>query len=177
MNCEMIRPELKAYLDRELPLLNRFVVSRHIRSCKECRKEIAEMTAVADVIKSTNQEETLGEELRGCILADVEDSHADPADPDFRAQARKVQRRPWSPIGVGAAITACALLGLAVVFPIFGKARERARQVSPDQKNDLYNPKTKKRLYLLTQHPILTSQVRSATMMRVLHTQTLPPPL
>ena len=38
--CDRIRPDLKAYVDGQLPALSRLVIRWHLRRCADCRKEV-----------------------------------------------------------------------------------------------------------------------------------------
>jgi len=52
MKCSRIKKKLSAYLDGEMPEHEKNIISEHLRQCKDCRAELAALSAVRDVLKS-----------------------------------------------------------------------------------------------------------------------------
>jgi anti-sigma factor RsiW len=52
MKCSRIKKKLSAYLDGEMPEHERNIISEHLRQCKDCRAELAALSAVRDALKS-----------------------------------------------------------------------------------------------------------------------------
>ncbi len=67
-----LRADLKAFADRELPLLARFDVARHLRGCSLCREELHQMQTLSNELSETEAEaQPLAPELRAHILDQV----------------------------------------------------------------------------------------------------------
>jgi len=82
-----IREDLKAYVDRELPLWRALSVRRHLAGCAACRKEIEEMANIAERVKPAEPDK-IEAELRGRILSAAPAGLADaPKRPVHRANA------------------------------------------------------------------------------------------
>ncbi len=98
------QPNLKAYLDNELPLWRRFAVRLHLARCASCQEEMRAM-------------QQIGQELRGQTI--------DPLDPGLRsrilATVREMTPEPVSPVRSRRPVliwggTAFAALLLAAIF-------------------------------------------------------------
>src|SRR5579859_2315643 len=66
--CEWIREELKAYLDGQLPWLQRQRVRRHLKGCAACRKELSAMEQISKQLQA-DAPKPLEASLRAKILA------------------------------------------------------------------------------------------------------------
>ena len=68
MNCLSLQPDLKAYVDGELPLTRRLAVRQHLAHCAACREEIKIMEQIADDLRATEPDAPLSPALRARIL-------------------------------------------------------------------------------------------------------------
>lgn len=72
-----LRADLKAFADRELPLLARFAVAQHLRGCSLCREELHQMQTLSNELNETEAEsQPLAPELRAHILDQVPEQKA-----------------------------------------------------------------------------------------------------
>jgi anti-sigma factor RsiW len=77
--CEPIRNDLKAFLDRELPLPERVRVRLHLARCASCREEIRSMNRISNALRSsgsTEMEGKLRSKLVGLIPTDAREAAA-----------------------------------------------------------------------------------------------------
>lgn len=122
--CNTVADDLKAYADRELPLLRRLFVRRHIATCSDCQKEIAAMQNLTDDLKNENPAPPpLAESLRTRLLA---------AAPDVPMVAPRVakpaplwRRRPL----MTASVALASLTGVVLFGQMYG---ETMRTMSGD---------------------------------------------
>jgi len=50
MKCSKVRKKISAYLDGEMPEHKRIIISEHLQQCKECRADLAALSAVTDAL-------------------------------------------------------------------------------------------------------------------------------
>lgn len=107
MNCQRVRDEIKAYIDGELGLIERWQVARHIRTCDACREEEIAMTKLTDELSETEQTPA-PEGLRDRVMAEL-DLEGSPAP----------IRRPWTahPAVQFAALSLIVVVLAAALFP------------------------------------------------------------
>jgi len=123
---ERFSPDLKAYLDHELPPLRRLAVARHLAGCAACREEIQAMSEiVTDLRKVGEAEETaLSASLRQRL---IETAALVPPREEPRPALRRAQ--PWLMFG---SATVAAVVLFAVVFPRWEEMRpEMVRTEAP----------------------------------------------
>lgn len=120
MNCQRVRDEIKAYIDGELGLIERWQVARHIRTCDACREEEIAMRKLTENLSETEQTPA-PEGLRDRVMAELE--HEGPS---------KHISRPWTahPAFQFAALSLIVVVLAAVLFPVFTRARRSARSAS-----------------------------------------------
>jgi hypothetical protein len=132
-----IAADLKAYTDNELSLLRRRQVTVHLRQCAACRKEINTMSNIAKDIKTADAAApgggasgTLNPLIRQRLLDRIA------AEPSPTVPTSKTlplwRRKPLLVFGGGVAYAAIFMVFMAVLFPTFGKSREKARQISTE---------------------------------------------
>jgi len=92
-DCDRMRDELKAYVDRELSPIRRWSVARHLATCDACRAEAKEMAQITEEIRP-DETETLDPALRTRFIEEV--SAAAPGPP----QQSTVRMRNWALAGV-----------------------------------------------------------------------------
>lgn len=51
VNCKEIKQSLRAYVDRELPVSDQLTFEAHLRSCEQCRHEVAGYKLVVETAK------------------------------------------------------------------------------------------------------------------------------
>lgn len=121
MKCELIRRDLKAYCDRELSLVRRLAVRRHLAGCAACREEIREMRKISETLQSTEQTEPLSSDLRTRILAEAarQGSPATDVSPLPTGERLGVRaRHRFSPALVGGICAAVALVAFFAMRPL-----------------------------------------------------------
>jgi hypothetical protein len=102
--CNRNKPELKAYLDGQLPLIQRLRVRRHLRSCAACREELSFMEQISNELHADGPK-PLDHSLRARILNAV--SQAGPTEtPPAPAKPARKRLRP---------LTVCAGAATAIV--------------------------------------------------------------
>ena len=69
-DCDQMRDELKAYVDRELSPLRRWSVARHLASCDACRAEAKEMAQITEEIRP-DEAGAVDPELRKRLIDEV----------------------------------------------------------------------------------------------------------
>jgi hypothetical protein len=125
MTCDLVRPHLEAFVDRELPGAEMLRVSQHIDTCDVCA---AEVTALAD----------LGQMLRGAVSADpvtvIPDGMAAGVVARIGAEAaqswralfsRAVEDWHWAVVGAGSVAATFVSAVIVAVVVMFGPAHER----------------------------------------------------
>lgn len=112
-----IRADLKAFADGELPLLARFRVARHLRTCSSCREELNQMQTLSNELRENEAEETpLAPELRERILEQMPAENP-VASQEFARRRRRIARKKTV-----LALGVCSLAG-AIVFTSLQNAR------------------------------------------------------
>ena len=109
--CAQVRPELKAFADGELSLLQQLRVARHLRLCPDCQKELIQMQTLSEKLKPTETEvePVLETELRAKILAGAPTV----ASTEVLRRRRRVARKK-TVLALGAASLAGGLLWVGV---------------------------------------------------------------
>ena len=105
--CDAVREDLKAYADRELGLLRRLAVRRHLAACADCRKELLIMETLTKELQSDAPPVLLGESLRGRLL-DAAD--ASPLTAPAPLAKPLWKRRPLVTAGAGVALATFGVL-------------------------------------------------------------------
>ena len=59
--CDRIRPELKAYVDGQLPALSRLTIRWHLGRCADCRREVEEMERISNELREEDEILAAGE--------------------------------------------------------------------------------------------------------------------
>lgn len=114
MNCLRVRQELKAYIDGELRPWTRWLVTCHITSCKDCRREMEEMTELTNKVQHAPAM-SAPEELRGKVLSGLTFQPAsDPA------------RTAWQRYAGPAAALGAVMVIAAVIFPVMMRSKGAA---------------------------------------------------
>ncbi len=125
MNCARVREELKAYIDGELRPWTRWLVSRHIATCDDCRREMQEMAELTSDVR-TAAEVAAPQGLREKVLGSL----------TFQPARRVPTGRPFlTSLEKAVAGVAVVLVLGAVILPIFSRARESARVPQGDVKH------------------------------------------
>lgn len=117
MNCQRVRDQIKAYIDGELGLLERWRVARHLESCDACRQEEIAMTKLTQELSETEQTPA-PEGLRDRVMSKLE----------LEGSPGPI-RRSWtaSPAAQFAVLAVIVVVIGAVVFPFFARARRAGR--------------------------------------------------
>jgi hypothetical protein len=116
-----MRDSLKAYADGELSTLRRWLLSRHLAGCADCREEIRGLNRVSEEIRHLPQPMPRPE-LRARILASLPDAPPAPARSVVSFQ------RTGAPARLSLAGALCALM----LVSLFAFARYRASQTVPN---------------------------------------------
>lgn len=111
-DCSLLRDDLKAYLDGELPCLRRWAVRRHLSRCESCRREAQAIEQISRRLRAVPTEE-FPAALRARILANLPD--APPAPAPSRLAASRWRPQPMVTWGAAAALLLTALL----IYPYF----------------------------------------------------------
>lgn len=111
-DCSLLRDDLKAYLDGELPCLRRWAVRRHLSRCESCRREAQAIEQIGRRLRAVPTEE-FPAALRARILANLPD--APPAPAPSRPAAPRWRPQPMVTWGAAAALLLAALL----IYPYF----------------------------------------------------------
>ena len=69
-DCDKMRDDLKAYLDRELPPWRRWSMARHLVSCAACRAEAKEMAQITEEL-TRDEAEALDPTLRNRLVDEL----------------------------------------------------------------------------------------------------------
>ncbi len=116
-NRPLLRDQLKAYADRQLPYMLRRQVRRHLGQCASCREELADMENFSRQLRSDGEAQNvpLAADLRARILASV------PAGKPIAAGKRRHPltplRRPLYLWGAGAT----ALVAWFALYPTLSR--------------------------------------------------------
>ena len=57
---DVYQDDLKAYLDKELPLFRRLAVREHLTRCASCREEITQMTQMTTELRKAEADHPVG---------------------------------------------------------------------------------------------------------------------
>lgn len=114
MNCQARQEELKAYLDGELPRVQRIAMWWHLLSCAECREARKAMTEISRRL-AAGETNTLDPTLRARILASVTYTERPTG---WAVPSRR--RRLWNPLLLGGA-TAAGLVVILLLGPFQGR--------------------------------------------------------
>lgn len=118
MNCPRVREEIKAYIDGELRPWTRWIVSRHIANCDDCRREMQEMTELTNEMQTaTNVSAPSG--LRDNVMGRLT------FEPTRAGQSSSVWRR-YANVAVTFAIVGVLA---AIISPTFYCAKESAQHL------------------------------------------------
>lgn len=109
-DCKNYREDLKAFADGELPEASRAAVEAHLKSCADCRAEVAFMERMAADFRAFEgaAERKLSAEFRGRLLARMEE-----AKPESKSTLPFWRRFPpivWGSLGTAVAAAAAFLL-------------------------------------------------------------------
>jgi anti-sigma factor RsiW len=128
-DCSLLRDDLKAYLDGELPYLRRWAVRRHLSSCESCRQEAQAIENIGKQLRNVPMEE-FPAALRSRILANLPDA---PTAPALARPTASPRWRPQPMVTWGAA-AALILAGL-LIYPYFSPSPQmRQAAQSPMEK-------------------------------------------
>lgn len=116
-DCERFLPDLKAYLDGELPPLARRRVRNHLRRCPSCREEMTLMEKITSELQQGDSA-VLEPSLRDKLLAGAPSAPADSSlstKPTFKERWRGTKRKPLI-VWATASATLAAWFFLAPLF-------------------------------------------------------------
>ena len=115
-NCREKQASLKAYLDGELPITERFTMRVHLMRCAKCREASSAMTELSRRL-SPGEPEALDPALRSRILASV--TYTDSGQPlDVTSNFRK---RGYPALVLGGASVVALLLVVVMNNPLSGR--------------------------------------------------------
>jgi hypothetical protein len=109
--CDLIRDELKAYLDGQLPFMQRQQVRHHLKGCAACRKELSAMEQTGNQLK-LDAPTPLEASLRAKILSAAEG--VGPKAGDRPKAPSKWRRKPV----IAWAVAATALTAWCLFYPL-----------------------------------------------------------
>lgn len=117
MNCARVRQEIKAYIDGELRPWTRILVSRHIATCDDCRREMQEMAELTNDVR-TAPDVSAPRGLREKVLGSL----------TFQPGSPRSRRWPFASAWANAAagLVIVVVLG-SIIMPTLRPAREAAR--------------------------------------------------
>ena len=108
MECEKYRELISLYIDGELNESEEKELLEHIKNCPLCEKELKELTAISEMLKSAEEEE-LPENFHNEVMAKIRTRQAKPAK----------KKRSWAKY-TGIAASICALLIVGSVVAVTG---------------------------------------------------------
>ncbi|MCX6379906.1 MAG: DUF4349 domain-containing protein [Armatimonadetes bacterium] len=130
-DCERFLPDLKAYIDGELPRFTRRRIRQHLRRCSSCREEMTLMESITNELQQGDST-VLEPTLRDKLLAGVPSAPADSplsAKPNFRERWRGTKRKPLIIWGTASA-SLVAWFFLAPLFHSGQRTDSVAREVA-----------------------------------------------
>ena len=108
MECEKYRELISLYIDGELNESEENELLEHIKNCPLCEKELKELTAISEMLKSAEKEEP-PKNFHNDVMAKIRQSQAKPAK----------KKRSWAKY-TGIAASICALLIVGSVVAVTG---------------------------------------------------------
>ncbi len=132
--CEGLKPDLKAYLDGEIPRFRRIQIRRHLRHCPACRQEIEQMEKISTELRNQDSA-TLEPDLRAKLLSHIptasqEGGSTNPTKPTRKGRFDIFRQKPmqiWATASV-------VLIAWFVMAPLFNvNKKEVATVVAQDQ--------------------------------------------
>ncbi len=129
--CERFLPDLKAYLDGELPRFTRRRIRQHLRRCSSCREEMTLMEHISTELQQGDSA-VLEPTLRDKLLAGVPSAPADSplsAKPSFKERWRGTKRKPLILWGTASA----TLVAWFFLAPMFNLTSRQGAQIAPHE--------------------------------------------
>jgi len=129
--CERFLPDLKAYIDGELPRFTRRRIRQHLRRCSSCREEITLMESITNELQQGDST-VLEPTLRDKLLAGVPSAPADSplsAKPNFKERWRGTKRKPLILWGTASA----TLVAWFFLAPMFNLTSRQGAQIAPHE--------------------------------------------
>lgn len=125
-NRPLLREQLKAYADRQLPYVLRQKIRRHLGQCASCREELTDMENISRQLHSDGdaQNVPLAADLRARILAGV--PVGTPSKADRKRHPLTPVRRPLYIWGAGAT----ALIAWFALYPTLSRYNHSAAVLS-----------------------------------------------
>jgi len=104
MTCQQAHQELKAYLDGELPLFDRWIVSCHLRTCAVCQDEMTSLEHIGRTVKTLKDAGAPSAAFREEIMARFRAERSQIMNPHkaSASSARRTRVR-WQPVGAAIA--------------------------------------------------------------------------
>lgn len=122
--CRAVRRQLSAYRDRELPVAEQIAVEAHLRGCRSCTAEVADLDAIGALLRrgyGGEAERQLVAGLAATVVSRVK-AEREQSLRGWSERAFEDMHFVWAGLGAAGATLAC----LAIVFGIFYYAtRER----------------------------------------------------
>src|SRR5579862_4571377 len=90
MNCDLVRTELIAYLQGELPAAQKTALEEHLAGCPDCRVQLEEARRLLEWTRAASDESVVGtvdEIILDAIQTGASDIHLDP-QPDNALRVR-----------------------------------------------------------------------------------------
>ena len=112
MNCLRARKEIKAYIDGELRPWTRWLVTCHITSCEQCRREMDEMNELTNDVRNASQV-SAPDGLRDKVLGGLA----------FEPSAQERKTGFYASLASGAAALVIIAVFAAIIFPVFSRSR------------------------------------------------------
>ena len=126
MTCDLVRPRLAAYVDRELPGAEMLRVSHHIDSCSECAREADSLSELGQLLRSAAQADPMPVIPDGLAAGVIARVGAEAAQ-SWRAMfSRAVEDWHWAVVGAGSVAATFVSAVIVAVVVIFGPAPARS---------------------------------------------------
>lgn len=123
--CRTVRANLGAFLDGELPGVQRLVVSQHLAVCDECRSQADAVGNLGELLRLGASHVSSLAELGGLAGGVISRVRAEQAQSWTALLEKGVEDWHWVIVGVGS-VAATFVSGLLVSFLVlFGSARDR----------------------------------------------------
>jgi len=122
--CERWTERVSAYADRECGPIERVLVRMHLGQCARCREWLEQVRADEQAFRAAYLGAEDEDDLTPAVMARVTG--------ETRAQERRAARRT---VSTGRLIEVLVVFGMlailaAILFPVFARSREKARQAS-----------------------------------------------